>query len=178
MTFEENNKRIVVLAFVESRRAKFREDLSDLYLPFYEALIEELSRDHQGDFFAPYSGKRSMDEQTALYLKGRTTEDLKNRVKIVTYARAGDSAHNWGCATDWAEFQPTYAGQDIWNKANWNYFGNCVRKVGLQWGGDFEKIVDKPHCELRINMAWSKIGKIYRDSGVNIAEQTIKSSLA
>jgi len=155
-----------------------RDSLSSIYLPFYDALIEELEKSQFGDFFAPYSGRRTMEEQVALYSKGRTADDVKNRVKIVTYAKAGDSPHNWGCATDWAEFQPTFVGQDVWNKANWSYFAQCVRKVGLVWGGDFLSLKDKPHCELMIHGSWSKIGKIYRDTGdLKQGEEAIKSAL-
>ena len=59
-----------------------------------------------------YCGMRTMEEQAALYAKGRTTEG-----KIVTKAKAGQSFHNYGLAFDWVPIKPT--------KKNPNLYDTC-----------------------------------------------------
>jgi hypothetical protein len=44
-----------------------------------------------------YCGRRTMEEQAALYAKGRTDGSSK----IVTKAKPGESYHNYGLAFDW-----------------------------------------------------------------------------
>jgi len=49
-----------------------------------------------------YCGRRTMEEQAALYAIGRTAPG-----KIVTKARPGESYHNHGLAYDWAPLKPS-----------------------------------------------------------------------
>lgn len=83
-------------------------------------------------------GLRTIEEQDALYAKGRTTPGPK-----VTNARGGSSYHNYGLAIDLVEIKD--------GKANWNFayekLKPIAKKYGLTWGGDFRSIVDKPHFE-------------------------------
>lgn len=82
--------------------------LSSLWPP-YETAVR--------DFLMPYceyyglqgtivSGYRSLEEQAALYQKGRTYQEVVNRVRkqgrdgAVTDAAPGESAHNYGLAVD------------------------------------------------------------------------------
>lgn len=157
------------LQFAELRRDTVRDSLSYFYLEYYNALCEELD----GTFWAPYSSLRTLEKQQELYNKGRSDSSLRLNESIVTNAKPGDSPHNWGCATDWAEFCPDFRGQDVWNKANWDKFSSAVKKVGLIWGGDFKKLIDKPHCELPLNISWAKIGDTYRVKGIQRAIETI-----
>ena len=48
-----------------------------------------------------YCGRRTMEEQAALFAIGRTAPG-----KIVTKARPGESYHNHGLAFDWAPLKP------------------------------------------------------------------------
>jgi peptidoglycan L-alanyl-D-glutamate endopeptidase CwlK len=48
-----------------------------------------------------YCGRRTMEEQTALYSLGRSAPG-----RIVTKAKAGESYHNYGLAFDWAPLKP------------------------------------------------------------------------
>jgi len=48
-----------------------------------------------------YCGRRTMEEQTALFAIGRSAPG-----KVVTKARAGESFHNYGLAYDWAPLKP------------------------------------------------------------------------
>lgn len=169
VSLSDDNKNKITLAYVEMRRENTREGLVPLYQDYYDVLCEEL----KNTYWAPYSGRRSLEEQLKTYMKGRTPESIALGERIVTRARPGDSPHNWGCASDWAEFRPEFVGQEIWNKANWNEFGAAVRKVGLVWGGDFKSIIDKPHSELPLRVSWKQIGSIYMSEGKQAAIEAI-----
>lgn len=115
----------------------------------------------------PFCGYRSLDEQAALYAKGRTAPGSK-----VTNAKPGQSAHNFNppavgdgalaCdlildvnrvkvrRTEWkGRLYP-----DAWDDASvsarpiWIALGVAAREQGLVWGGDWKGFVDKPHVEL------------------------------
>lgn len=172
MGIAENNLKIVTQAFVELRRVQARKLLNPIYLPFYDELCKKLHH----TFWAPYSSLRTLEEQAKLYDQGRTPQSKALGEAIVTRARAGGSAHNWGCATDWAEFRPEYKGQQIWDKANWRFFGETVQKCGLEWGGSWKRFPDKPHAELKISVSWGQIGQIFRDKGKLEAELAIKNA--
>lgn len=168
----KKNQETITRAYVSMRRESVRDKLFHLYLPFYDDLCAEL----EDTFWAPYSSFRSLEEQLKLYNKGRTQESRARGEAIVTRARPGDSPHNWGCATDWAEFRPEFVSQEIWNKADWKVFGQAVESVGLEWGGSWLNFMDKPHAELKINCRWAKIGQIYRDQGIIEAEAAIEEA--
>lgn len=160
-----NDAKQQAMAYCHMRRAAVAEQLHPTYLKHYWNLCAELNE----TYWAPYSGRRSFKNQLELWQRGRTHESISQGGRVVTNARPGDSAHNWGCATDWAEFRPEFVGQEIWNKANWQEFENAVHKSELVWGGDFKKLVDKPHCELPISVSWKLVGDIYRSEGVDVA---------
>jgi len=86
-------------------------------------------------------GYRSPERQADLYAKGRTAPG-----NIVTNAKPGTSAHQWGCAVDMVFLteggKPTYEG-------DWDRFGALVEQVGLVWGGHFKSIKDRPHLEYK-----------------------------
>ncbi len=160
---------------VEKRRIEMRQEMHCCFLPFYDELCRALDLFDQGRFFAPYSGLRDMDQQSALYKIGR---DGKGG-RIVTHARAGDSPHNFGCAVDFAEFKDGYVGQDAWNKADWAHFGECVRIAKATWGGNFKRFKDRPHVELPLKdgVTWKKIGDVYRAQGFLKADELIRRSV-
>jgi len=101
-----------------------------------------------------HKGYRSVKEQDRLYAIGRTTQ---RNDKKVTNARGGQSWHNFGLAVDvvfmddkgwsWAE------------KYNWKKLGILGKKCGLSWGGDWKKLVDRPHFQLTGDLS---IGEAYR----------------
>ena len=49
-----------------------------------------------------YCGRRTMEEQAALYSLGRSAPG-----RIVTKAKAGESYHNYGLAFDWVPLKPS-----------------------------------------------------------------------
>lgn len=84
------------------------------------------------------AGYRSIEEQNGLYAKGRTKPGKK-----VTNARGGDSWHNYGLAADYAF---VINGKVTWN-GPWDVFGRIAHECGLEWGGAFKTIVDRPHVQ-------------------------------
>lgn len=84
------------------------------------------------------AGYRSIQEQNSLYAKGRTKPGKK-----VTNARGGESWHNFGLAGDYAF---VINGKVTWN-GPWPIFGKVARECGLEWGGDFKTILDRPHVQ-------------------------------
>lgn len=86
-------------------------------------------------------GLRTFAEQDALYAQGRTKPG--NRV---TNARGGQSNHNYGLAVDLCPFK---GGQPDWNDTKtFKAIGAAAKALGLEWGGDWKKMVDMPHVQL------------------------------
>lgn len=93
---------------------------------------------------------RTAKEQDALYAKGRTAPGAK-----VTNARGRDakSMHQWGVAVDVAIDMDTDKDGDIdimdlYNVKLLNVVGKIGQSIGLEWGGSWRSIVDKPHFQL------------------------------
>lgn len=72
---------------------------------------------------------RTNTEQAALYAQGRTTPG-----KIVTNAKAGESAHNYRLAMD---VVPLVNGKPDWDGAHpvWQQIGAIGQSCGLEWLG-------------------------------------------
>ena len=83
---------------------------------------------------------RSIEEQNRLYAQGRTRPG-----RIVTNARAWQSWHNFGLAADYAF---VVDGELTWN-GPWAVFGRVARNNGLEWGGTWKKLPDRPHVQWR-----------------------------
>lgn len=88
------------------------------------------------------SGYRSSAEQGRLYEKGRTTPGPK-----VTNAPAGRSWHNHRLAFDVAPVDEN--GRPHWPNdiPLWNRIGAMGKAADLEWGGDWESFVDRPHFQ-------------------------------
>lgn len=85
-------------------------------------------------------GFRSTLEQNALYAQGRTMPG-----KIVTNAKWGQSAHNFGKAFDicfLVNKKASYVG-------DWVKVGAIGELCGLTWGGRWKSFPDKPHFEIK-----------------------------
>ena len=88
---------------------------------------------------------RSLDEQQALYDQGRSKPG-----KIVTWAKPGSSAHNYGLAFD---IVPLRLGKPVWGTkgadlALWQRCGQLGETLGLEWGGRWLKKPDMPHFQI------------------------------
>ena len=93
---------------------------------------------------------RTAKEQDALYAKGRTAPGSK-----VTNARGRDakSMHQWGVAVDIvidmdADKDGDVDIRDLYNVKLLNVVGKIGQSIGLEWGGSWKSIVDKPHFQL------------------------------
>ena len=87
-------------------------------------------------------GRRTIAEQNALFAKGRTEPGAK-----VTNAKGGDSPHNYGLAIDFCFLDAK--GKASWADSHpWAAVAAFGKALGLTWGGDWKKFVDRPHLEL------------------------------
>ena len=93
---------------------------------------------------------RTANDQDALYAKGRTAPGPK-----VTNASGKDakSMHQWGVAVDIvidmdADKDGDIDIRDLYNVKLLNVVGKIGESIGLEWGGSWKSIVDKPHFQL------------------------------
>jgi len=105
-------------------------------------------------------GRRTFEEQDALYAQGRTRPG-----NIVTRARGGQSNHNYGLAVD---VVPLVYGRPTWNVASavWRAIGDEGKRSGLNWGGDWQAFKDKPHFELPVGLSVQECLRIYQQGGL------------
>lgn len=98
-------------------------------------------------------GLRTMEEQNALYQKGRDKNGkVINKKDVVTNAKAGYSFHNFGLAIDFAVYNSD--GKTInWTVDNkWKRVGAIGKSLGLEWGGDWTSFKDYPHFQLTFGL--------------------------
>lgn len=127
--------------------------------PDFRAKVEEFLRRAKaaGYNITIVSGRRTMDEQQALYDKGRNTSG-----SIVTNAKPGESAHNFGQAIDFAFVNPI-TGAASWDEsAPWAAVAEIGKSLGMEWGGDWATFRDRPHLE---TTTWKVARDEYRRSG-------------
>lgn len=84
--------------------------------------------------------RRTLEEQAALYAQGRTRPG-----KVVTNAKPGQSAHNFGLAFDVAFIDPD--GGVTW-EGPWERLGVIGQAIGLEWGVDWAGFADRPHFQM------------------------------
>jgi peptidoglycan L-alanyl-D-glutamate endopeptidase CwlK len=131
------------ISAVDSRSEKIIASLLSEVQPMARMLVQKAAL--AGIKIKILSGFRSYAEQDALYAQGRTTPG-----SIVTKAKAGYSNHNFGTAFDIGVFEgSTYLGDSPKYKA----VGVIGLDLGLEWGGNWQTIVDQPHFQLRPSWA-------------------------
>lgn len=106
-----------------------------------EKLVEECKK--QGYPISIGETFRTVAEQNALYAQGRTKPG-----QVITNAPGSSysSMHQWGVAFDIYRND----GNGAFNESG-GYFqkvGTIGKSLGLEWGGDWHSIVDKPHFQL------------------------------
>lgn len=94
-------------------------------------------------------GSRTFAEQDALFALGRTKPG-----KIVTNAKGGFSNHNFGVAWDIGIFKGT---QFLTESPQYDEAGQIGKILGLEWGGDFNSIIDKPHFQCRTGKTMAEL---------------------
>lgn len=142
----------------QERREHFKINLNPFYLEKYKILCSILSLN-----WAPYSGFRTFAEQDSLFINGE-----------VRAAAPGQSAHNYGCATDWTWFDDSR--HLIWLKpedTKWNEYVDAVNKSGLKSGQSFGDI---DHNELKIKVPWTSIYLVYKMNGSAGVLENIKKN--
>jgi len=122
---------VAVTDYITEQRIK---KLHPLFQPKVRAYLSDAKR--QGLNLRITDGLRTWPEQAALYAKGRTASG-----SIVTNAKPGQSAHNYGLAIDVIEIGKDY------KTSNWAKIGKIGQAHGFKWGGTFVSINDSPHLE-------------------------------
>jgi len=110
-------------------------------------VLGEMAR--QGHPMIVTDGLRSTATQQALYAKGRTTPGPRvtnaDGIKNKSNHQAKDDG--LGYAVDCTFL---HDGKPCWcEKHPWNVYGSVAKMNGLEWGGDWTSIKDRPHVELR-----------------------------
>jgi len=100
------------------------------------------------------SALRTIKMQNKLYAQGRTKPG-----KIVTNAKGGKSYHNFGLAIDVVEIKN---GKALWNNPEWDKIAELGKSLGLEWGGDWVSIKDKPHFQFSFGKSTKKLYSLYK----------------
>ncbi|WP_174731106.1 M15 family metallopeptidase [Mesobacillus harenae] len=115
-------------------------------------------------------GFRSKADQDRLYEQGRSEDG-----NIVTYAKGGESYHNFGLAIDFALLSKE--GKAIWDM---NYDGNgngesdwmevvaIAKDLGFEWGGDWKRFKDYPHLEMPFGLSIHELQRGKRPPGSDV----------
>lgn len=115
------------------------EDLDQRFQPMVRNLLDWGQKliDNTGWKLFITDGFRSFQEQNELYAQGRTKPG-----KIVTNAKGGQSAHNYGLAVDLA-FQK--AGVLSYSPDLYAPIYSVARSMNFELGADWTSFPDKPH---------------------------------
>lgn len=104
-------------------------------------------------------GTRSIAEQNKIYAQGRTAPG-----PIVTYAKGGESYHNFGLAWDFALLDPsgklTYKTDvdfDKDKKKDWDEALAEARKLLIECGADFKKLKDLGHLQVTFGLTLAQL---------------------
>lgn len=72
-------------------------------------------------------------------------DDLFKKRPKVTNARGGQSYHNFATAVDFAF---VVDGKISWDEKLYKNIGRWAKNADLEWGGNWRRFVDLPHCQL------------------------------
>ncbi|AZU60652.1 M15 family metallopeptidase [Neobacillus mesonae] len=130
-----------------------------------QKLIQQAAK--KGIVIVITDGFRSAEEQNRLYEKGRTAGG-----NVVTYAKGGESYHNFGLAVDFA--LKTQSGNVIWDmqydgnqngKADWAEVVQMAKTLGFEWGGDWAQFKDYPHLQMDFGLTIAELQQGERPPG-------------
>lgn len=100
-------------------------------------------------------GFRSIESQNEIYEQGRTSSGA-----IVSYAKGGESYHNYGLAIDFALLnQDDSISYDLQRDSNgngeadWFEVARIGKNLGFTWGGDWRGFKDYPHFEYTLGLS-------------------------
>lgn len=98
-------------------------------------------------------GIRTAARQHALYCQGRTTPG-----PIVTNADGLQSYHNYGLGFDLTFVDYGYNPAPGW----WDVLGTEGKKLGLEWGGNWAGLQDRPHFEWHPDGTWKELEAYFK----------------
>ncbi len=126
-----------------------------LLAPFVQnRLLMALNECHDLEFpIGVFEGYRSPNRQDFLYAQGRTRAGKK-----VTYAKAYQSAHQWGLAVDLAFYKDK---KWLWDGWPWERVHDIFHRYGFETL-DFEK----SHVEIMHGMSHKEAYKLYLSQGL------------
>lgn len=100
---------------------------------------------------------RTWEEQNEIYAKGRTASG-----KVVSWAKAGQSYHNYGLAFDLVEIAN---GTALWTNPNWEKIGELGESIGFVWGGRWKgRKIDRPHFQMTFGKHHTELAELYKAS--------------
>jgi len=109
-------------------------------------------------------GFRSVESQNEIYERGRSKEGA-----IVSYARGGESYHNYGLAIDFALLNEhggiSYDLQRDGNnngEADWFEVARIGKELGFEWGGDWRGFKDYPHFQYTFGLSINELQNGWR----------------
>ncbi len=112
----------------------------------------------KGETIEVVQGYRTFAEQDELYKQGRSKPG-----QVVTNAKGGQSNHNYGLAVDLCPF---VNGKPQWSdKQGFIRIGAEAEKRGPEWGGDWKKMIDKPHVQLP-GLTVNQCFALYKNGGL------------
>jgi peptidoglycan L-alanyl-D-glutamate endopeptidase CwlK len=121
------------------------------------------------------SGLRDWDEQERLWRKGRDAEGrIVDPRQVVTYARGGESWHNFGLAADFGLVRPDgttlewsdVADLDVDGIIDWLEVGRIAEAARLEWGGRWRKPLDMPHVQWRTVLTLAECRARWHEGGL------------
>lgn len=123
-----------------------RIDPTKLYPEFLtrlRALLDDAEQNHAANYWV-VSGFRTYLEQDQLHAQGR-----KNKAPIVTKARGGESAHQFGIAADVCRdgIVERKGLQPDWRPETYELLRELAPKHNLVWGGTWPN-PDRPHLQM------------------------------
>ncbi|MBL8512154.1 MAG: M15 family metallopeptidase [Betaproteobacteria bacterium] len=104
---------------------------------------------------------RDFEAQQALYDQGRSKPG-----SIVTNAKPGDSAHNYGLAFD---VVPMRNGKPVWgtsadpDRQLWQRIGEIGESMGLEWAGRWQRFTEYAHFQM---LSGKTIEQLKRERGL------------
>lgn len=138
-------------AKVDERSEKVIQQLNPVVQPYARELVRSAAA--KGIDVKVIGGYRSIPVQQRLFCQGRNISECRGLYKpgsIVTNARGGYSNHNFGIAFDVGIFQGI---KYLTESPKYNEVGQIGKSIGLEWGGDWTTIKDRPHFQLRPSWA-------------------------
>ena len=121
-----------------------------------------------------FEGLRTFYKSHQYFMQGRNEKgEIVDRTKVITYADAGYSWHNYGLAVD-IVFKIN--GRWSWSfKLPWQDLGLIGKEVGMFWGGDFRNFKDYPHFQFTCGMPIKNALKKYKEGGLNLVWKSVSS---